>query len=303
MTIRAPGREKEQAGPPPVLDARIRCSWRVRRWALAAGLCFSIGCVQGRCYQNVDCPSPQVCVAGGACVLRDDSLPPDKPSRVDAGNDGVAWGPVDAEVEVETGADPGIDAESTADTVVDAAWFPGCPPFMAAIGNFCIDLYEASRVDATATSAGRDGSRACVVAGVLPWLVGDNAEAALGCEAAGKRLCSPVEWQLACEGPDQTTYAYGDRYNATTCNGIDAFANYNFHLTPTGSFSGCTNAWGVFDMNGNAWEHVAGGTDLTVRGGAYNCSDSVTYHRCDYVPTTWNPSAKGFRCCTDGNAP
>jgi formylglycine-generating enzyme required for sulfatase activity len=107
---------------------------------------------------------------------------------------------------------------------------------MAAIGNFCIDIYEASRGDATAISAGSDGSRAYSVAGVLPWQVASNAEAALGCAAVGKRLCSPAEWQLACEGPDQTTYAYGDRYNATTCNGIDAFANYDFHLTATGGF-------------------------------------------------------------------
>jgi hypothetical protein len=208
---------------------------------------------------------------------------------------------VDAEVDVDT--DTEVDAEANLHTGIDAASVPGCPPLMASVGDFCIDLYEASRGDATATSAGSDGTQAYSSAGVLPWQVASNAEAAGACAAAGKRLCSPAEWQIACEGPDQTTYAYGDRYSATTCNGIDTFANYNFHLTATGSFPGCTNAWGVFDMNGNVWEHVAGGTDLTVRGGAYNCSDSVTYHRCDYVPTTWSPSAKGFRCCADGNAP
>jgi formylglycine-generating enzyme required for sulfatase activity len=172
---------------------------------------------------------------------------------------------------------------------------------MAAVGDFCVDIYEASRGDATANSAGSDGSQAHSVAGVLPWQVGSNAEAALACKAAGKRLCSPAEWQTACEGLEKTVYAYGSSYSPTTCNGIDAFGGYTFHVAPTGSFPGCTNAWGVFDMNGNVWEHVAGGTDTTIRGGAYNCSDSVTYHRCDYIPTIWTPSAKGFRCCVDRN--
>jgi formylglycine-generating enzyme required for sulfatase activity len=172
---------------------------------------------------------------------------------------------------------------------------------MAAVGDFCVDIYEASRGDATANSAGSDGSQAHSVAGVLPWQVGSNAEADRSCGGAGKRLCSPAEWQLACEGPAETVYAYGASYNPTTCNGIDAFGGYTFHVAPAGSFPACTNAWGVFDMNGNVWEHVAGGTDMTVRGGAYNCSDPVTYHRCDYIPTTWTPSAKGFRCCVDRN--
>ena len=239
------------------------------RLVLTAALCFSIGCVKGRCYQKLDCPAPQICSPSGACIFQDAS----------SGE--------------ETGGSDVAEADTT----------PGCPPLMAAVGGFCIDIYEASRSDATATSAGSDSSQAYNVAHVLPWQVGSNDEAALACEAAGKRLCSPAEWQLACEGPDQTVYAYGAIYNPSTCNGIDAFGGYDFHLAPTGSFPGCINAWGVFDMNGNIWEHVAGGTDMTVRGGAYNCSDSATFHRCDYVPATWSPSAKGFRCCADRKAP
>jgi hypothetical protein len=221
------------------------------------------------------------------CVLRDAAIAPDGPAPADA----------PATLDLDEGETAGGSLDGEVDTS------PGCPPLMAAMGGFCIDIYEASRGDATATSAGSDRSRACVVAGVLPWLVGDNAEAALACEAAGKRLCSPTEWQLACKGPDETAYAYGATYSPTACNGIDAFSGSGFHLAPTGSFPGCTNAWGVFDMNGNVWEQVAGGTNMTVRGGAYNCSDSVTYHRCDYIPSTWTPSALGFRCCVEGNAP
>ncbi len=248
-----------------------------------AAMCLSPGCVRGRCYATVDCPAPKVCDLKGACVLQhqDASTTIDATTAHDVNASEAPWSLTDADL----------------DTI------PGCPAGMAAVADFCIDLYEASRGDATVTSAGSDGSRATSVAGVLPWQVGSNAEAALACAAAGKRLCSPAEWQMACEGPDETAYAYGDSYDAKTCNGIDSFGGITFHLAPTGSFPGCTDTWGVFDMNGNLWEHVAGGTDMTVRGGAYNCSDSVTYHRCDYIPTNWTPSARGFRCCADREPP
>jgi len=42
---------------------------------------------------------------------------------------------------------------------------------------------------------------------------------------------------------------------------------------------------------------VAGGSDMTVRGGAFNCNDSAALHKCAYVPGNWTPSARGFRCC------
>ena len=53
-------------------------------------------------------------------------------------------------------------------------------------------------------------------------------------------------------------------------------------------------------MNGNVWEHVRGGGRKLVRGGAFNCSDSRTLHTCIYIPGYWEPSAQGFRCCSDG---
>lgn len=175
---------------------------------------------------------------------------------------------------------------------------------MVAIANaFCIDRYEASRSDATRTSAGTDESSAVSAPGVLPWQVANNAAAESACVASQKRLCSPAEWQRACAGPDRTLYAYGQSYDPTVCNGIDTHERDSFHLMPTGSLPDCKNAWGAFDLNGNLWEHVAGGSDRTVRGGAYNCSDSATLHRCDYVPGSWAPSARGFRCCRDRGPP
>jgi len=195
-----------------------------------------------------------------------------------------------------------------------------CPEGMVSVADaYCIDIYEASRPDATEVSHGSDGSYATSRPGVVPWQVGSNREAQQACEAAGKDLCAEAEWTSACRGPDLLVYAYGDAYNPTTCNGIDKYCHCDqgscrgispcpfprcydlcgadFHLNPTGVLPECTNTYAVFDMNGNLWEHVKGGDETRVRGGAFNCADSRNLHRCDYIPTTWAPSARGFRCC------
>jgi len=226
------------------------------------------GCVTQRCYDSRDCPSSQICSVG-ACIVPECDL--DHPCGA-----GFAC----------------VDNHCMPTTSIQ------CPEDMVNISDaYCIDRYEASRPDATETSYGKDGSRAMSVAGVLPWPIADNQTAELACAASGKRLCTAEEWQNACRGPDSTIYAYGDVYDPSICNGIDTFGRSSFHPTPTGAFPDCTNEWGVYDLNGNFWEHTAAGSDMTVRGGAFNCNDSATLHRCDYIPGNWTPSALGFRCC------
>jgi hypothetical protein len=182
-----------------------------------------------------------------------------------------------------------------------------CPDEMVGIENrCCIDIYEASRP------------------GVLPWIVGSRLAARQACQAAGKDLCDQQQWELVCRGPDNTVYSYGDDYDPETCNGIDKYCycdagsdcedqdpcpfphcygvcGADFHVGPTGSHAGCTNAYGVFDINGNLWEFVQHGAEILPRGGAYNCLNSEQLHRCDYVPSpTFLPPARGFRCCRPG---
>jgi formylglycine-generating enzyme required for sulfatase activity len=237
---------------------------------------LTCGCLDDKCYSNADCAEPKYCdTATGDCVYECRS------------DDECSAGFICQ------------DYHCAPDQATDGDGAPlVCPDDMASVADsFCIDRYEASRPDATATSAGTDESAAHSEAGVIPWQVESNAAAEAACEASGKRLCASDEWKTACRGPDNTEYAYGNEYVADTCNGIDAFGRSDFHLTPTGFFPDCTNEWGVFDINGNLWEHVAGGSDVSVRGGAYNCSDSVSLHRCDYIPGNWSPSARGFRCC------
>jgi formylglycine-generating enzyme required for sulfatase activity len=158
------------------------------------------------------------------------------------------------------------------------------------------------------------------------------ADAQAACEAAGKHLCTATEFLRACGGPHRTIYAYGDVYDPVICNSIDTYCLcdssaceaieecpyahcYNqppdgeseplagctasFQIMPTGSFPDCTNEYGVYDINGNTWELVNDGSGQEVwRGGAFNCKDSETLHRCDYVGR--DIAARGFRCCSPG---
>ena len=250
----------------------------MKRFLLIALPLYMIGCSpEERCYRDEDCAKPMVCSELGMCTyLCGDNKP-------------CAKGFICMNHECHIHHEGGIS----------------CPDDMAAIADsYCMDRYEASRPDATASSAGTDSSRAMSRAGVIPWQVGgDNAAAQAACAAAGKRLCTAQEWEFACKGVNGTVYGYGDTYDPKICNGIDTFGNRTgFHVVPVGSFPNCNNGWGVYDMSGNVWEHTADGSAKTVRGGAYNCSDSRTNHQCSYVPRTWSPAALGFRCCSDGEA-
>lgn len=207
-----------------------------------------------------------------------------------------------------------------------------CPENMVAIGGeFCIDVYEASRTDATDAREGTDSSRAVSSADVRPWMLTndldksfpENVRALRACEAAGKTLCTENMWFRVCRGPQELVYAYADDYDPVICNGIDKYCNCGpgsvcegndpcpfphcytpcgarFIVDPTGTNTDCTNENGIYDINGNLWEHIKGGDGMRIRGGAFNCLDSEKLHRCDYIPAVWTPSARGFRCCSLG---
>ena len=73
-------------------------------------------------------------------------------------------------------------------------------------------------------------------------------EARAACEQQGKRLCSELELERACKGPDNTTYEYGDTYRAATCATGIARA-----LVPNGVNASCVSAFGVHDLHGGVW--------------------------------------------------
>lgn len=91
------------------------------------------------------------------------------------------------------------------------------------------------------------------------------------------RLPSEVEWEYACRAGTTTPYSTGPLLSTTDANyngdfplpGQPAGENRG-RLTPVGSFA--PNAWGLFDMHGNAWEWTNDAYDdsrKVIRGGSW----------------------------------
>ena len=68
-----------------------------------------------------------------------------------------------------------------------------------------------------------------------------------------KRLCTELEWERACKGPDNTRYEYGDdlrrRRRARRASRPSASARH-----PSGDRTACQSGFGVREMHGGAWE-------------------------------------------------
>jgi sulfatase modifying factor 1 len=146
------------------------------------------------------------------------------------------------------------------------------------------------------------------------------------CAAAGKRLCSPAEWDQACKGEGNTAFPYGPTYQPQPCNvgkqlhpaAILHGLSSSGHLDPrlnllllnaeepvlrvTGASQACASRWGndaVFDMVGNLDEWVEDEKGA-FRGGFYarkitnGCAAQITNHSTTYFDYT-----TGARCCLD----
>jgi len=211
--------------------------------------------------------------------------------------------------------------------VVDDSDSP-CPLDMVESGNICIDKYEASRSDATETDQGTGTDKAFSKAGVLPWMVNPMnethfAQFKAACVSVGKRLCKDDEWTASCQGPDESTYSWGNTFDKEICNNVDAFCDDHcadngisseecsngtncgytyscFTVVPTRSFENCINNAGAFDINGNVWEITDAGSEYRTRGGAFNCAGAADRLSCSYN-AGWSALYAGFRCCKDKN--
>jgi formylglycine-generating enzyme len=121
------------------------------------------------------------------------------------------------------------------------------------------------------------------------------------CEARGKRLCTELEWERACKGPESTTYMWGDLYgkNQKDCAGQKDLV--------TGQRPACKTKFGVMDMVGagmewtaSDWERGTPSGHKVVRGAR---DDVVSWlsARCAH-PRKRAPNEPqgdiGFRCCS-----
>ncbi|MCC6645810.1 MAG: SUMF1/EgtB/PvdO family nonheme iron enzyme [Polyangiaceae bacterium] len=138
--------------------------------------------------------------------------------------------------------------------------------------------------------------------GAIPRTGVTLAEAQAVCEAQQKRLCSELEWERACKGPDNAAYPYGERYQQAACH----TGNVPPAVPPVGISPGCRSRFGVRDTHGTVWEWTdspfgRGSTDaaeVALRGG--NSPDGDVVGRCANVERARATEARpdrGFRCC------
>ncbi len=136
--------------------------------------------------------------------------------------------------------------------------------------------------------------------GAIPLTNVSQAAASAACSDRGKRLCSELEWERACKGPDNLRYEYGDTYRAERCGTGSLPA-----MRPAGIRVACRSGFGARDLHGGAWEwtssswgrgSIPGSTSL--RGG--NSPEGEIVGRCANARPQKPESGGatiGFRCC------
>jgi len=117
--------------------------------------------------------------------------------------------------------------------------------------------------------------------------------AAKMCAKEGKRLCSSIEWEKACRGPNSYIYSYGNTSDGEYCTKD----NYG---------EKCQSDYGVYGMSSDAAEWTSSispssADEAIIKGGdvagspdrRYRCSNRVDKRK-SYVHTLIS-----FRCCKD----
>jgi hypothetical protein len=178
---------------------------------------------------------------------------PDGPSHANQGNKAIAQHLTSREKCLEGLKDVVIQTPEQrakcggAENMVPV-WIKGKEPW------FCIDVFEFP-------------NKACE----LPMVWTQPPLAKKVCELQGKRLCSDVEWNIACrgdpEGGDDWKYAYGDKLDLEICNtnlrhrtacvvqnAASTWKTCSTDTEPSGAFPKCRSRFGVFDQHGNVAE-------------------------------------------------
>jgi formylglycine-generating enzyme len=212
-----------------------------------------------------------------------------------------------------------------------------CPAGMALVKNrFCVDQYEAALDErmpdgtflAHSPFESPEDKKVYIarsVRGVVPQSYISAKQAGDACKEAGKRLCSPVEWRVACGGSQGYAYPYGPERKPKVCNDSGKAPMLALHadkmqkgfgreelndprlnqlegtLAKTGAFEGCVTDTGLSDMMGNLHEWTndpngtfQGGYYLDTREHGEGCAYRTIAHNADY-----HDYSTGFRCCKE----
>lgn len=162
--------------------------------------------------------------------------------------------------------------------------------------------------------------------GEKPMVLVDFREATKLCKAQEKRLCTPAEFNFACEGEDMWPYATGFERDPTKCNYdkewrkksrdmlayedcmknkpcAEQFARLD-QRHAIGEPKTCVSPFGIYDLNGNVneWVFVPWGK-TPFRGGIKGGWWGPVRNRCRPIVTAhdekYNGYEVGFRCCKD----
>jgi hypothetical protein len=268
------------------------------------------------CTTSEDCDTDQVCIAGACQVGNIAPLATDICNGIDDDCDGT------------------IDSPGPRNPCGQ------CPynSLLANVNNrsqpfICIDRYEASRPDATATDAGSFDLYSTSEVGVIPWTGLSSDDANTACSGrpyndavgitgrlaiATKRLCNSTEWQQGCGGIAglNRLYPYADTtsqddFQEGTC--IDGSRGVEGPQR-TGTATECCYAPNesfpdspTCDMVGNVAEWVrspgqlpvlAGGSYQDTDPGILSCGNGTSYQAAPDVDSFDGLDTIGFRCCT-----
>jgi formylglycine-generating enzyme required for sulfatase activity len=146
-------------------------------------------------------------------------------------------------------------------------------------------------------------------------------DAEASCASVGKRLCTEIEWELACEGPLVSPWPYGWSVDDGACNTArpyrpvserklasddasvrEAETRRAWQGEPSGARPACVSPFGVADQVGNVEEWVASSRPIwpwrsALKGGFW----SKPWVGCRGTNENHGPAFRfyevGFRCC------
>ncbi len=158
-----------------------------------------------------------------------------------------------------------------------------CPDGMVLANNACIDIFE------------HPNQTGAEPTGQIDWPAAQGA-----CKAAGKRVCTEVEWVAACEGPAGRRWPTGDTFPVDACRVTTpdrgATPAEPRAADPAGR---CVTPEGAHDLAGNVWEWVDDGAGNGVlRGGGWDLSAGFAQCRVRTTPPADLATKEiGVRCC------